>query len=298
MTAEPGLRQRTPTRPYGGKRGGPPSVTTVLAAMAVPGLPWAAAKETAMFAVEKPEEWQGLAPEDAVARLYRHHRGIWDGRAEMGTLVHAVNEAWTWGEEVDLDTLVDGAANRDKKAVKSWQGREALVVGDLAGYVDGLERFWCDFSPVTVATEEVVRYRRDKKAIYIGQRDWVAELEGLPGRTLIDIKTTAQQDAEKGWYPESWRLQGAAYRYANEIVDYDAEGNETGTRPNYTVERFAILHMRGDGDYELVEYRAAGDEHGTFLRLVTVYEWMTKGAKTPEGVRLNPIAVPNESEAA
>lgn len=280
-------RRRTPPRPYARKRGGPPSVTTVLDAMGgKSGMPFAAANETAEFLLDYPEKLAGLSRDEAYDRARRHFRGVWDGRAAMGTLIHEVNEAWTWGEVADIEALVHEAANRDKRAVKIWQGREDFIVAEAAGYVDGLEKFWNDYSPVTIATEEVVRHPDGANA-YIGQRDWVAELEGLPGRTLIDIKTTAQQDAEKGYYLESWRLQLAAYKFADEIVEYDADGTEVATHPNYAVARCCVIHLRGQGDYELLEVQAGGMEHNRFLQIVGIHHWITRESRKPDAVVLN-----------
>lgn len=293
-------RRRTPARPYAGKRG-VLSVTTVLDALGKPGLPWGAARETAIFAVLHREEWESLAEVEAIDRLRKHHRGLWDGRAAMGTLVHRVNEAWTWGETADVDELVRDIA-AEKAGPKIWRGQEDVVVDDAAGYIDGLERFWTDFAPVTVATEEVVRFTAAGKSYeYIGQRDWVAEIDGK--RLLLDIKTTARQlvdgdDLDQGTYFDSWRLQLAAYALANEIVDYDADGNETGTHPNYPVEGCAVLHLRGDGAYTLWQVQAGAEEQSLFLRLVDIHRWLTDGHKKPPSVPRAPKSLADQLAAS
>lgn len=282
-------RPRWPTRPYANKRGGPPSVTTVLNAMGKSdALPWAAAKETALFAVFHPDEWSDLAPAEAVERLRKHHRGLWDGRAAMGTLVHAVNEAWSWGEDVDIAQVVERIL-ADKRPPQIWRGREADVVAEAQGYVDGLERFWFDYEPDTVATEEVVRYTGAGKSYeYVGQRDWTFRSPLLGDDIcLADIKTTASPenpDEPHRYYLDSWRIQLAAYALANEVVTYDAEGNEDGVVANYPVQRTAVLHLRGDGDYRLVEVRAGAEEQGLFLRLMEVHRWLQSGHKEPPAI--------------
>lgn len=291
---EPGERVRTPTRPYARKRGGPPSVTTIIDTLNKPGMSWAAAKETAEYAVLYRDRWTDLPDDKAIDTLYRWHRGIWDGRAAVGTLVHDVAERWSWGETVDVAELVDTYANREKTPVRSWQGRERLVAQDVLGYVNGLERFWLDFGIGVVSTEEVVRYTKTASHAYIGQRDMVFESPELSGRTLLDIKTTAQTDADKGLYFESWALQGAAYAHADEIVLYDDDGNETGTRPNYPVARFCVLHLRGDDSYELIEVPAGGDQHTRFLQLRGVWQWANREVKQLKTPVLNPVRVTEE----
>lgn len=286
-------RRRTPPRPYARQRQYT-SVTTYLGAMGKDGLQHAAAKEVAAFAVDQYDEWRYLERDDAVDRLRKHFVGLWDGRAAMGTLVHAVNEAWTWGETVDIDALVDEAANRDKRPVRIWQGRERFVAQEAQGYVDGLERFWNDFQPTTVATEEVVR-DPSKTTPYIGQRDWTADLG--PERWLLDMKCTANQDESKGYYWDSWRLQLAAYRFAPEIVLYDDEGNESETLPNYSVDRCGVVHLRGNGHYAFFDVQAGPAELATFTALCGLHRWMKDGCRKPPPQDLSIVAALTGSAA-
>lgn len=279
-------RRRTPARPYANKRGGPVSVTTCN--VLDKHLDWAAARETAMFAVHHQHEWAGLDPDDAVERVRRHFRGLWDGRAGMGTLVHAVNEAWTWGEDVDLAALVTQMAHADRRPIQVWQGVERETVDMAQGYVNGLERFWIEWQPITVATEEVVRYTGDLP--YIGQRDWTADLADTQ-RWLLDLKTTAQADETKGIYADSWRLQLAAYRHATEIVVYDDAGNEEATHPNYPVDRCGIVLLRGDDTYTFYEVQAGEAEWDRFMQLRALYEWVARESKVPAPLALAPQGV-------
>lgn len=288
----PSPRLRTPPRPYARQRKHT-SVTTYLGAMGKDGLQHGAAKETAMFAFDLFDEWRLLEREEAIDRLRKHFIGLWDGRAAMGTLVHEVNERWTWGETADIDELVAEFAGREKRPVKIWQGRERFVAVEAQGYVDGLERFWTDFQPTTVSTEEVVRRPGDES--YIGQRDWVADIDGQ--RTLLDMKTTANQDDAKGYYWDSWRLQLAAYRFAPEIVTYDDEGNETGTLPNYPVDRCGVLHLRGGGHYSFFEVQAGPAELATFDDVCRVHRWQKKGCEQPRPRDLTPVLVIGETAA-
>lgn len=283
-------RRHNPVRPYAGKRGVPPSVTTVLSALGGKNLEWGSAKETALFAVHHQEEWAHLSAEEAVQMCRVHFRGIWDGRAAMGTLVHQVNEAWTWDQDADLEELVTGILNAPRPP-KIWQGREYEVAEEAQGYVDGLQKFWYDFAPITLATEEIVRHPHKPNA-YIGQRDWTVEISGE--RWLLDIKTTAEQDAQKALYADSWRLQGAGYIFADELVTFDENGKEDGTAPNYPIHHFGVLHLRGDKEYTLYELQAGASEWTRFCQLVGVHRWLTKDCKEPAPTPMLPPIVREE----
>jgi len=282
------------SRPYASKRGGPPSVTTILDAMGGKHLEFGATKETALYVrhhLAEVTEMFGNDADGAVDHLRRHFRGVWDGRAAMGTLVHAVNEAWIGGETVDVAEMVAEMCRSERNA-KTWTSRQDEVVSEALGYVDGLERFWTDFAPITLSTEEVVRHT-DNAHPYIGTRDWIAEVRGE--LWLLDIKTTGEQDPLKGMYPDSWRLQLAAYRFADQIVDYDEDGKEAGVRDNYPVGRTGILHLRGVGHCHLLSLRAERDEWATFLRLHDIHRWLTTGSKTPHPEVVVPSRLPEEA---
>ncbi len=266
-------------RPYAGK--GTPSITEVLNALAVENLTHAAARETAIRAITRPEEYAGMGQAEAINRLARHHEVLWSGAASMGSLIHSVNERWVDGLEADIDELIAA------QGVKAWEGREDLVANDAARYVDGLERFWLEQQPETVTAEQVVRYQRGDKAIYVGTLDWVVRINGR--RLLVEIKTSSKVPKKPGdrlWL-DHWRLQLAAQRHATHIVSYAEDGTETGSRPNdMTVDGCAVLHLCGDGDYGFWEVRAAGDEHGHFMRLVAVHHWWSSLHKTPKPIDL------------
>lgn len=292
-------RHKNPHRPYARKRKYGASVTTVLSSLGgADGLMWGAVNETATFALDNPDLCRMDDRDYAFDRLRKHFRGLWDGRAAMGTLVHAVNDAWTWGETADLDELVQALADGDTGSppVNIWRGRERFVAAEAEGYVDGLEAFWRDFAPETVGTEEIVRYV-DRSHGYIGTRDWTCRLRGLDGITLLDIKTTAKQEPDAGLYFDKFRLQLAAYRMAKEIVRFDDDGEIVETWPNYPVARCGVIHLRGDGRYRLFEVQAGGDEWALFLRQVDLHRWSTAGWKSPAAVDLTPALVLEEKAA-
>ncbi len=261
-------------RPYARKRGAPPSVTTVLGVLAKDGLSWAAARETALFAVNHPDQWADLPEAAAVDRLYKHHRGLWDHRAALGSLVHSVNEAWAHGEEADLETMVDQV----RQGSHIWARMPAdQVLAEAGVMVDGLEAFWDYYKPDTISAEDVVRYPNPAHQAYIGQSDWRARIDGVS--YLLDLKTTSHDDPTKALYFSDWRLQLAAYRHCTEIVDYDDMGDETGTRRLPPADRCAIVHIRAGGGWQLIPVQAGQTEHNIFLRLRDIYSWLHGSGK-------------------
>lgn len=273
-----------PHRPYSRIRGKRErSVTEIIELKGIPALPWAAAKVTGEFAYDYPEKWKDLPRDEAVEVLRKHHRGIWDSRAAIGTACHTVMEAWDAGETVDLYEIVCDLAAKEYTA-RTWQGIEDLIVERITPYVDGLERWWNDWEPHGGTTEECVR----TPGIYIGQRDrWNVTMRGK--KWGVDLKCTAQQDSEKGVYGDSWTLQLAAYRHAEECVEYDWDENgkivEVGTYPNEPVDATAIIHLRGDQSYTLFEVPTDETAHQAFLTLAHFNTWLRQ---IPKPVALNP----------
>lgn len=287
MTITEAAPLKVPHRPYSRIRGKRErSVTEIIGYKAIGGLPWAAARETAEFAVRHQDQWMDLSEDEAVERLRLHHRGVWDSRAAIGTATHSVGEAWFNGETVDLfDVVCDLAAN--DRAAKSWQGHEAEMTERLVPYVDGLEKWWNDWTPSGGTAEDCVR----TPGVYIGQRDrWGVTMRGATWG--IDWKTTAEQDGSKALYLDSWTLQLTAYDRASELVDYGFDENgkvvELGTRPNAPVQRHGILHLRGDGEYALYPVDVNDAAYEAFLGLARVGEWLRKIEKvTPTAAELS-----------
>jgi len=271
------VAEATPTpklhRPYSRLRGRPErSVTEIIGLKAIPGLPWGAAKETALFAVNHQDQWAELDTDAAVDRLRTHHRGVWDSRAAIGTACHAVMESWFAGETVDLEALVCDMAENDY-AAKTWRGAEEDAIERLIGYVDGLEKWWNDWQPSGGTSEDCIR----TPGVYVGQRDrWGVQMGGASWG--LDLKTTAEQEASKALYYDSWCLQLTAYSRADEVVDYGLDENgkviELGTRPNEPVEKHGIIHLRGDGNYALYPVEVTDASFEAFLGLARVGKWL------------------------
>lgn len=220
-----------------------PSVSTVLGVMNKPGLPWGAAKETALFAVFHQDEWIHLDEKGAVDRLRTHHRGVWDDKARRGTLVHDLALGWSQGREVDVPAECDP-------------------------YMDALEAFYVDNQPAFVECEQSVIY--DERGMeFGGSFDAIIRFGAgdYAGRTLIVDYKTGQR------YPIETTMQLAAYRSCKHIGVYDDSGALAGTRPMPATDGGAILYLHDDGTYELLEVPANGDAFASFLRLRVVWGW-------------------------
>lgn len=254
-------------RPYAKNPNAPPSVTQVIGCLDKPGLSWGAARETANYAVHHPDKWQSLPTVDAVTTLYRHHRGVWDHRALVGSAIHEINAQWCQGNTVSLKGIVSSIRERSRL----WQRLPAAeLYAELLPMADGLADWWRTAKPEPLSWEEVVRYPVPGLD-YIGTLDWRASLKGRP--FLLDLKTTGSYKYGKNKYWDQWRLQLAAYRYATEAVLYDNEDQEKTTVPLPPVAGAAILHLYRDGHTEFHPVKAEAEEHRQFLNLRAVYGW-------------------------
>ena len=220
-----------------------PSVSTVIGVLNKPGLPWGAARETALFAVFHRSEWADLEPQDAIDRLRKHHRGVWDDKARRGTLVHDLALGWSQGREVDVPAECDP-------------------------YMDALEAFYGDNRPEFVECEQSVIYD-EKGHEFGGSFDALIRFGAgeFAGRTLVvDYKTG-------GRYPIETTMQLAAYRSCKKIGVYVEAGELVSTRPMPATGGGAVLYLHDDGTYELLEVPATGDAFAAFLRLRVVWAW-------------------------
>lgn len=266
------------SRPYARSRSSEVSVTTAINILDKPGLPFGASKEAARFAVLEPDQWQHLTDQDAIDRIRRQHVGVWKGRAEMGTLLHTVNQEWVAGNSPDLFSLVSN--------VKSWENQIEEKVAEANRYVDDLARFWDQWMPTDIRCEEVVR----TPGSYIGSRDLVMTLKD--GRRVVaDIKTSAEQRGDKAIYGDSWSLQLAAYRYAREVLTYrwsDKNKPEIDTvTPNEPVDAGIIISIRGNGEPMVYEVECGPDMLDAFLQCVHLYNWR-KTVPNPIPLKVTP----------
>lgn len=246
-----GARMTTEGRKYGKL----PSVTTIINVLGKPGLPWGAAKETALYAVHHMDEWTTLPPEVAVDKLRRHHKGVWDNKRDKGSAVHEIAKAWAAGRDVDVPV-------------------------ELNGYVDALERFYAEWDPMWI---EVERSVISETHGYAGTLDAVADLGGAVWE--LDFKTGADV------WPEA-ALQLAAYRYADGMAVWSDDAKSYTLEEMVTVERCGVVHLADDGTYRLVPIEAGRREFDAFLAARALWEWNTKHAK---GCLGEPVALPIEA---
>lgn len=246
-----GARMTTEGRKYGKL----PSVTTVLNVINKPGLPWGAAKETALFAVHHQDEWTSLSPDDAVERLRKHHKGVWTAKAKRGSAVHDMAKSWAHGAAVDAPV-------------------------EMVGFLDALDHFYDDHGPVWTQIERTVIHQ-DADEGYAGTLDAIAVLDD-GDRWLLDIKTGADV------WPEV-ALQLAAYRFAPEMAIYGPDGALVETEPMPEVDRCGVVHLAEDGAYRLVPVTAGRREHEAFLQARALWRWTTRDAKGVLGEPVQPV---------
>lgn len=235
-----------------------PSVTTVIGVLDKPALAPAAAKETAIYAVTKRHQWQNLSRYEAVDLVKKHHRKIWDEKANRGTVVHELALAWSKGLEVD-------------------------VTADCVPYIDALERFYLDWHPRWVEAERTV-VSNNGDLSYGGSFDGIVDLkDGY--RYLIDLKTG------KGIWPTT-ALQLAAYRHAPSMGIYDKTGDLVDLEPMKEVERCAIVHLQGNGSYALVPVEAGNKAYDYFLNCRRLWNFQNTDV-SPLG---EPLVAPKEKK--
>jgi hypothetical protein len=272
-------------RPYSRDPNSPPSVTQVVGLLDKPGLSWAAARETATYAVRHHTTWDHLPIQDAITKLYRHHRGVWDHRALIGSALHQINAEWCQGRTVRVHDVVDDI----RQESPLWARKPVTdLYAEILPMANGLGKFWQEAKPVPISWEEVVRYRTVNSDVeYIGTLDWRCEINGRP--LILDLKTTGSKKHGKGKYWDTWRLQLAGYRYANEAVLYKDDGTEVGTLEVPLVDGAGILHVYADGHTEFTPVKAGPREHEMFLALRRVYGWRNGEGQGIGNVDMAPV---------
>jgi hypothetical protein len=212
-----------------------PGVTTILS----DGLPKAAlinwaASATAEAAINDWDRLAGLKPAARLKELNGARYADKDKAAKRGTEVHGFAEQLVLGQAVQAPE-------------------------EIAGHVEAYARFLDEFDVKPVHVEfSVASYRYG----YAGTGDLIADLivKGAVRRLLLDLKTN-----RSGIFGET-ALQLAAYRYADVLLDGDAEHEMP------PVDGCAAVHVRGDG-YDLIPVTAGPEQHRTFLYAQQIAEW-------------------------
>jgi len=250
-------------RPYAKDPDAPPSVTQLIGLLAIPALPWAAAKATAEEAYDT-ENWRAMDREQAVAHLAKAHRARWDGRAAIGTAVHLAAQHLLDGDTATASELLSELRETDNK-VRTWLAHAEDPVAVVEPYVSGVQNWWFDAEPQNAVTEDVVEY----PGYYIGQRDLVADVG--EDRVLVDFKTSARRHTP---YTLQWTLQLAAYRFATHVVQYELRGGKpvrVGTAPNEPVDRTWVVLFPGDRGYETFALDASRIAHDAVCHLAEIH---------------------------
>jgi hypothetical protein len=227
-----------------------PSVTAILSGgIPKPALPKWAAREAARYAVAHANRLAGLPAEVAEAEIKQAPWAARDGRADLGSAVHALVEARITGRSVpELPDAVERQAS---------------------GYLAGFERFCDQWRPSWLACEATVFSLAHG---YAGTLDAIAVLCG-DVLTLLDVKTGRRVYPEVG-------LQLAAYAHADFIGTPDGQ-----TLPLPEVEAAAVLHLR-PRSYALCPVRVDPPVFAAFRAALGVFEWATELAAGVVGAAL------------
>jgi hypothetical protein len=211
--------------------------TTVIKKALPPYLvPWAA-KLTAEEAVDTVDNWRTLERAAAVDMLKRAPDRTRDAAGDKGTIVHRVMELAARGERPD-----------------------EVYDTQVQGYVTAGLAFLDEWQPEFVWQEATVFH---PEAGYAGTLDFIARLPGL-GLVIGDYKTS------KGIYPEV-AVQLASYRYASHAVDAQHRRVDI---PH--VDGAVVVHIRGDGTYEVRPVKADETAFQTFQHCLAVCDWKAR----------------------
>ena len=247
-----------------------PGVTTAIGILDKPALKWTSSKIAAETAVANSRRKRTIVPKHRAKliatkgktpkaerdralgtfgtdlEIYVHWcRGEfqrqWNAKADRGTRVHDVAEAWSKGQTV-------------------------TVPRSDSGYVDALEAFYRDYRPKFRLVECVVLSPTHR---YGGRFDGIVELDGpdAQGLFLIDWKTGSKYDLEVA-------LQAEAYSRGL-LGIYDEDGTLTGFDPLPDTQGCRTIYLHEDGTYEVSDPFATISRDvafEAFLACLKVYE--------------------------
>ena len=166
-----------------------------------------------------------------------NHREEWKYKAERGTRIHTHLERRLRGDE-------DGE-----------------ILDDEQGYVDALQKFLDEQDPQVLMQEAIALSNHG----YGGRFDLICTIDGVVW--LLDLKTGKE-------YVVEHTLQVSAYRYADGIAHYDADGKLMPEfKPIPAIDKAGCLYVNEDGTYKIVEYPADEEAFAQFLHLLEVHQW-------------------------
>ncbi len=214
-----------------------------------------------------------------------HERDVWLPMVEAGRERAAVDYLKEARWQTTNEAAVRGT-DVHELAEKLSAGQEVEVDERTEGFVDAYLAFREAFRPTNEIAERMIVNRTH---VYAGSFDLVADLEALPHATddrpmrlLIDYKTG------KGVYPEV-SLQLAAYRNGETMLPFNGLEDEV---PMVDVDGCAVLHLRGDGTFELRPVEAGDREFRTFLYAAQIHDFVKRDGwgETVIGRPLSPKA--------
>lgn len=168
-----------------------------------------------------------------------------------------INYRQVWNDKRDLGTRVHGYA-------ALWaQGKHADVLETDSPYLDGFEAFCRAKHPQWIESERAVVH----SAGYGGRFDLIGEIEGIA--YLLDLKVG------RAYLPEL-SLQLSAYKMAEGMIRFNAEGKAVMLEPMPHIERCAGLYLDETGTAKLVEVDADDASFQAFLHLLEVRRWLDK----------------------
>lgn len=258
------------------------SVTTIIGG-GIPkdALKWWAAKSVAEFAYDEASNWLGMTRDRAVDYLKREPFRFTAGRADVGSAVHAVAEAYALKKPappmrtLEERAIVAAFLDFTKRARPTFVATEASVYSRAQKYAGTLDAI-ADF-PLDALAE-------------LGPHPWTPTDGAGHVRLLIDYKTGGDVADGKGVYPEA-ALQLNAYAGADFIGLPD--GTE-GAMP--AVDGAAVLQIGAQG-WRFVPVRLGDDVRKAFLYAREVYRWCESTSKTVLGDPLEHVLDTNPLEA-
>ena len=220
-----------------------PSVSRIAGAPNKAAMPYAAAREAALWASAHRDAYDVMGDAAWLKSATEAHRIEWNQRADDGRLLHVLAEALVYGHILPSD--------HDGKPVPDH-------VADMA---EQLARFYDAHRVEPVAHERMVWHERYR---YAGRFDLLARLGSDGRRWLLDYKTGAS-----GVWPET-SLQLTGYRYATHYVDPE---NVDRSLDELAIEETGAVWLRPDS-WELLPVRSDVKVWDIFRHCGAVAQWL------------------------